>query len=161
MHADRRAIHVESFKVLSAYHLPLTTLDLHVYTSRHHDPLLLVPMGKVIRIFNITHFEPRDSPPFPVDEGVEQMAKRMRLDEEGGGEGTDGNRETPANMSAQTLRLRPLFEAVEGWDISAAEAAAVHPDLPDIISCTMTFKGRCVLGAGAQGTLFIWRLRAL
>lgn len=89
---------VESFKVLSAYHLPLTALHVRVYTSptNTHDPLLLVPVGRTIRAFNITHFEPRPPPPFPhAEDEVVELTKRMRLNpqpepEEGEGEGSGG-----------------------------------------------------------------------
>ena len=76
---------IESFKVLSAYHLPLTALHVRVYTSptNTHDPLLLVPVGRTIRAFNITQFEPRPPPPFPhAEDEVVELTKRMRLDPE-------------------------------------------------------------------------------
>jgi len=85
----------ESFKVLSAYHLPLTALHASVYTSptHTHDPLLLVPVGKTVRAFNVTHFRPRPRPPFPLDEDeVVALTKRMRLDDaDGDGGGAAGH----------------------------------------------------------------------
>lgn len=75
---------IESFKVLSAYHLPLSALHATVYTSptNTHDPLLLVPVGRTVRAFNLTHFGPRPPPPFPLEEDrVVALTKRMRLDD--------------------------------------------------------------------------------
>lgn len=71
----------ESFKVLSAYHLPMTTRNLTVYTSLDHDPLLLVPMGKTIRIFNLSQFRPRAPIPFPISDDVVALTENLRLDD--------------------------------------------------------------------------------
>ncbi|KAL7285375.1 hypothetical protein ACG7TL_000470 [Trametes sanguinea] len=58
----------ESFKILSAYHLPMVTEHFHVFRSPGHDPILLIPIGKVIRVFNISRFGPRTPPSFPADD---------------------------------------------------------------------------------------------
>ncbi|CCL99018.1 uncharacterized protein FIBRA_01027 [Fibroporia radiculosa] len=71
----------ESFKVLSAYNLPTDTPNVAIYTSVDHDPLAFIPMGKFIRIVNITRFQPRRPPGFPVDDEVVKLARRMHLDD--------------------------------------------------------------------------------
>ncbi|KAI0361519.1 WD40 repeat-like protein [Trametes cingulata] len=68
----------ESFKVLSAYHLPMVIRHLHTYRSTTHDPILLVSMGKTIRVFNIAQFEPRTPPKFPGDDLV-YLTDQMQL----------------------------------------------------------------------------------
>ncbi|KZT72824.1 WD40 repeat-like protein [Daedalea quercina L-15889] len=109
----------ESFKVLSAYHLPLTTLHATVYTSptNTHDPLLLVPVGKTIRAFNITHFRARPPPPFPLAEDeVVALTKRMRLGSgEEGVAGEGGEQAGPSGSSG----LAPGREREDGEDAGA------------------------------------------
>ncbi|CDO71642.1 hypothetical protein BN946_scf184911.g113 [Trametes cinnabarina] len=70
----------ESFKILSAYHLPMVTEHFHVYRSTNHDPILLIPGGKVIRAFNISRFGPRPPPSFPADDLV-SLTDQMRIAE--------------------------------------------------------------------------------
>lgn len=173
-----------------------------MYTSagQTHDPLILIPIGKIIRVFNVTHFGPRDPPPFPVDDEVVALTKRMRLDDGGGGEGTadgesgadgdgrsqsdrvvapqhEGDSEPGAEDNAaddeeepeddvqefrpapQPSRLAELFESVEGWDIDVTVNEPRRSQLPDITTCEVACHGRVILGAGANGTLYIWRLK--
>ncbi|KAI0375088.1 WD40 repeat-like protein [Pilatotrama ljubarskyi] len=68
----------ESFKILSAYHLPMVIRHLHTYRSIHHDPILLIPLGKTIRVFNIAQFGPRTPPRFPGDDLV-YLTDQMQL----------------------------------------------------------------------------------
>ncbi|KAI9065816.1 WD40 repeat-like protein [Trametes sanguinea] len=120
----------ESFKILSAYHLPMVTEHFHVYRSPHHDPILLIPVGKVIRIFNVSQFGPRKPPTFPADDLVlltDQMhitesASLTRNDQEVGPSGSgkkaaveseaegpgveDNGNEEP--LQAQSDEKRPL-----------------------------------------------------
>ncbi|KAH9950406.1 hypothetical protein B0H21DRAFT_723297 [Amylocystis lapponica] len=138
---------VQSFKVISAYHLPLTTFKLHVFTSPTHDPLLLIPMDRIIRVINITHLRPREPPPFPMDKEVVELTSRMQ-----------SNKIPEASQTSQRSRLVLLLDAVEGWDVSVAVAQARRPELPPIAACEMAFGGGAVLGIGERGTLFIWRL---
>ncbi|KAI0825045.1 WD40-repeat-containing domain protein [Trametes gibbosa] len=74
----------ESFKVLSAYHLPAPTGTVaycHVYQSLVHTPILLIPMGKLIRAFNISQFKPRTPPKYPADD-LTYLASQFRLEGE-------------------------------------------------------------------------------
>lgn len=59
----------------------MTTRNLTVYTSLDHDPLLLVPMGKTIRIFNLSQFRPRAPIPFPISDDVVALTENLRLDD--------------------------------------------------------------------------------
>lgn len=69
----------ESFKVLAAYHLPTVVKRAHVYRSLTHDPMLLIPIGKTIRIFNISLFNPRTPPKFPLDDLSLSMTTQMHI----------------------------------------------------------------------------------
>jgi len=71
----------ESFKIISAYFLPMTTLKMHVHQRDGCDPLIVVPMGKVVRIINLTDFGPRAIPPFPLDAELNELTQRMQLTE--------------------------------------------------------------------------------
>ncbi|EPT03858.1 hypothetical protein FOMPIDRAFT_1157736 [Fomitopsis schrenkii] len=133
----------ESFKVLSAYHLPLTALHATVYTSptNTHDPLLLVPVGRTVRVFNLTHFEPRPKPPFPfAEDEVVALTKRMRLDppsdaeggadgEGGGGGGGGGGEAGPSGGQPPA----PEGEQEEEGEKDTGEDAAEEGDGDDIV----------------------------
>ncbi|OBZ79372.1 Polycomb group protein FERTILIZATION-INDEPENDENT ENDOSPERM [Grifola frondosa] len=78
----------DSFTILSAYILPMITPNLHVYWSPTHDPFILIPIGKTIRLFNITHFGPCEAPDFPLDD-IALLTKRLTItDDEDGNTGT-------------------------------------------------------------------------
>lgn len=117
-------------------------------------------MGHTIRIINITHFLPREPPPFPLDEEVIELTKRMRLsgsaveddDTQAGSTTDDGTR------ASQDPRLLSLIDSVKGWDVSTGVASNKFRELPAITVCEIAFGGGAVLGAGDKGTLFIWRL---
>ena len=78
---------LESFQILSSYSLPMITRQLHVCAplisvdtgSAPHDPLVLVPMGKTIRVLNITDFQPREPPPFQLHDEMVEQAKRLSI----------------------------------------------------------------------------------
>ncbi|TFK94458.1 WD40 repeat-like protein [Polyporus arcularius HHB13444] len=74
----------ESFKILAAYHLPTVVKRVHVYRSLTHDPMLLMPIGKTIRIFNMSLFKPRTPPKFPLDvvDLSLQMTTQMHIGED-------------------------------------------------------------------------------
>ncbi|TFY50601.1 hypothetical protein EVJ58_g10978 [Rhodofomes roseus] len=120
----------ESFKILSAYHLPLTALHAAVYTSptHTHDPLLLVPVGKTVRVFNITHFQPRPPVPFPLEEEeVVALTKRMRL-----GEGEDDEpAEEGGAASGSGQRLNVFEEDAPREEEDRADEEADEEDQPD------------------------------
>ncbi|RPD82467.1 WD40 repeat-like protein [Lentinus tigrinus ALCF2SS1-7] len=69
----------ESFKTLAAYHLPTIVRNVHIYRSLTHDPMLLIPIGKTIRIFNISLFKPRAPPRFPLDDLSLMLTTQMTL----------------------------------------------------------------------------------
>ncbi|KAH9898311.1 WD40-repeat-containing domain protein [Cubamyces lactineus] len=166
----------ESFKILSAYHLPTGASRLHVFRSLTHDPILLIPMGRIIRVYNLSQFGPRTPPQFPVDDlasltsqmhlGGEEPRQgdsgqssnhnfaRGRRDGDGVQEGSTQGTHTAAITHAP---LAALFDAVEGWDVSSMRQGEGLPGLPDIAACEVGFGGRIIVGVG-KGTLFVWRL---
>ncbi|EJF66780.1 WD40 repeat-like protein [Dichomitus squalens LYAD-421 SS1] len=78
----------ESFKILSGYHIPSVAKHFQVYRSFSHDPLLLIPMGKIVRIFNISQFSPRQPPKFPLDTNIASLTSKLSLDDDGSDPGT-------------------------------------------------------------------------
>lgn len=54
---------------------------MHVHQRDGCDPLIVIPMGKVVRIMNLTDFGPRAVPPSPLDVEVAELTRRMQLDE--------------------------------------------------------------------------------
>ncbi|KZT02634.1 WD40 repeat-like protein [Laetiporus sulphureus 93-53] len=180
----------ESFKILSAYHLPMGALNLTVHSSPTHDPIILVPIGKLIRIFNTTHFKPREPPSFPFTEEDDMIAsaKRMRLSDdrdrdasnpaEGSSRARDGIQDDPNgdderedesndvdygkdddDYVARPSGLAELFTAIDGWNVDLSRVPEPRREtLPDITACEVAAGGRAILGVGAKGTLYVWRL---
>ncbi|KAI0735080.1 WD40 repeat-like protein [Earliella scabrosa] len=169
----------ESFKILSAYHLPLTTKHIHIYRSLEHDPMLLIPIGKVIRIFNIVQFKPRTPPKLPLDD-LASLTERMRLDDDGhaprgsnataqnqeeaaGGGAVDNNASADDDLGRSSKYPPPaplgmLFESVEGWEVRAElQRRDMPPEIPDITACVLGDEGRSIVGIGQNGVLYIWR----
>ncbi|KAI0651941.1 WD40-repeat-containing domain protein [Trametes meyenii] len=176
----------ESFKVLSAYHLPMTTPDFHVYRSITHDPILLIPIGKTIRLFNISQFRPRTPPKFPGDD-LAYLTDRMQLQEGEGQSPTQGSSRPRAGEDAETTGgprddaedpedtvadsqkaattnyplpapLAFLFEAIEGWNIDVGPSRGGPTEIPDIAACEVGCDGGVIVGTG-DDTLFIWQLQ--
>ncbi|KAI0778274.1 WD40 repeat-like protein [Trametes elegans] len=175
----------ESFKILSAYHLPMITKHAHVFRSISHDPILLIPIGKVIRVFNISQFKPRIPAKYPADDlafltdrmalGEERRRRgsgspSRRSDSEGstsaiGEEAIEGSGREEGDAASRTkvtvypppAPLATLFDTVDAWEIQAAPSQG-GPAIPDIVSCEVGPEGGLVIGIG-KGALFVWRLQ--
>jgi len=133
-----------SFKLISIYSLPMDTSNLHVYHSLTHDPIVIFPFADRIRMVNVKHLSPRFSsgpPPFPLDEDdmVESM-KRARLNDED---------DEDDNVTVVNLPV-PLVPAE--WEIKAGMELS-----EDIVICTMGIGGSVIVGAGAKGTVWMWK----
>ncbi|KAI0655167.1 WD40 repeat-like protein [Cubamyces menziesii] len=171
--------HSQSFKILSAYHLPTVTNHLHVFRSLTHDPILMIPVGRIIRVYNVSQFGPRTPPQFPADDLV-SLTNQMRLGDEDAlqgdpgqpsdsrsariGQDGDGVEEgrtqktrTAAMMYPPPAPLAALFDTVEGWNVTSVRQGEGLPELPDIAACEVGFGGRIIVGIG-KGTLLLWRL---
>jgi len=146
----------ESFKILACYALPMITPCLRVFKSPTHDPIILIPMGKIIRVFNVSELSHREPPPFPSDdEDIIPQTKKLRLDTD-----TEDDTHTEKSFTPGLPRMLPpyaLFQTVEGWDVSAAKAKSVIPNLVDINDCEVCCEGSVIIGVGARGTLFVWK----
>jgi hypothetical protein len=163
-------IHKESFKLLSVYSVPMDTPSIHVWASpsRKHDPLLFVPDGTSIRIFNITRFNHRDVSVFPLDDigdmqadddddELENATGAMYITDTDGDEGVH----SPA-VYAYKKPAKELFEEVKGWVAVTKRADASWPpvELSNIHSCQVAFGGWVILGVGKRGTLYSWKLKS-
>lgn len=84
------SLSLESFKILSGYYTPPAVKHFHVYQTLTHDPLLLIPLGNVIRIFNISRFSLRQPPKFPLDDSLVELTNRLSLGESGSQSSTLG-----------------------------------------------------------------------
>ncbi len=167
----------ESFKLLSVYSVPLTTPSIYVSVPLFHrgDPLLFVPDGSVIRMFNITRLNHRDIPPFPFDtytdeeEGEEEddddelqnMTSAMRLGSYSEEERMYDNDDSDAPLVYRREKPeKKLFEQVQGWvaDTKRRGAPRLPAELPDIEKCQLAFGGRVILAIGKEGSLYSWKL---
>ncbi|EMD42122.1 hypothetical protein CERSUDRAFT_110665 [Gelatoporia subvermispora B] len=172
----------ESFRILSSYFLPLTTLNLHIYTGSTSDPLLSIPLGKAIRVYNITQFAPRPSPSLPTLMNVTELTKQLRISHDDGGsgedarweggEGKDGEGEdsdsvpstgeeedeTDGHAVSVVSGIANLFET-DGWDIRLPPSRS-RAELPDIDFCEMACGGLVVIGASKTGVLSVWQLKS-
>ncbi|KAI0695161.1 hypothetical protein BC835DRAFT_1347868 [Cytidiella melzeri] len=162
-----------SFKLLSVYSVPMATPSIHVSTSptRKHDPLLFVPDGVGIRIFNITRFSHREPPMLPLDEDIhnaededelENLTRAMHLTNEYSDVGEADDAGTAAHVYRRERPELELFEEVEGWIADGRGVSSDAPRLPaelfDIEKCEIAFGGRVILGVGKGGMLCSWKL---
>lgn len=164
-------------------------LHAHVYRDpQYHDPILLVPDGSILRIFNITHFQAPETPPFPWEDevtkqgGVPDLAKRMeqaRFTEdtqrtrgedacEGEGEGEeDGDDEGEGEGKEYRSQEFSLWPKIP-LPLPLFEAVpgwkldvakvAMSTRPPDIDACEVFGDGALIAGVGKKGTMYIWRL---
>ncbi|KAI0094822.1 WD40-repeat-containing domain protein [Irpex rosettiformis] len=163
-----------SFKLLSVYSVPMTTPSIYVASSpsRKHDPLLLVPAGNVIRIFNIARLNHRDKPLFPLDgetfiededEELEHMTSAMQLgsfdlEEERAYEvGFESEESFPPAVYKRRRPEKKLFEQVHGW-MARHDGPRLPTELPNIEKCQLAFGQHVILGIGGQGSLYSWKL---
>lgn len=137
---------------------------------RTQDPLMLVPDGSNIRVFNVAQFLPRNPPPFPSekaadddddddDDEVDQLREAMSR------ETTRHPDEDPDTLPPDVYRReRPekkLFEEVQGWIAEGSRAEGIRSQvttLPDVEKCVLAFDGQVLLGVGKRGTLYSWKL---
>lgn len=139
----------------------------------------MIPVGKTVRLFNISTFGPRAPPVFPL------VANGMRLDDDAQHsalrpqdqprdaqvgdrdaereeqEAGDERGSVPTTTYPLPAPLATLFDSVEGWE-AVAQVPFAHgsaAEIPDITACAMGFEGLGLVGVGKQGTLYIWRLR--
>ena len=133
---------------------------LHVYQSPYHDPLILFTMMKTgkITMMNVTHFEPRTAPPFPLDEDVVEMTQRLRLEDDvvqtrrnGNGDSAEleGNGDPPFRRSKLTQ--------IGGWEIDVPITGHVDSMQGDLEVCAMGMDGRLLVGVGTKGTISVWQ----
>ena len=125
------------------------TSNLHVYHSLTHDPIVLFPFAKSIRMINVKHFSPRflsGHPPFPLDEDdmVESM-KKARLNDE------DDDDVSP------TIHCPPVPLLPVEWEIEVGANSADAIGSEGISVCTMGVGGGVIVGAGAKGSVWIWK----
>ncbi|PIL31879.1 hypothetical protein GSI_06583 [Ganoderma sinense ZZ0214-1] len=106
----------ESFKVLSGYHIPPVAKCFHAYQSITHDPLLLVPLGRVIRIFNISQFSVRRPPKFPLDNSLVELTNNLSLG------GSSSQSSTPGSTITSRTRAENELEQHGDESNSASDA---------------------------------------
>lgn len=157
----------ESFKILAAYSLPMITTNVRVYQSPTHDPILLVPMGRIIRIFNISQFEHRDPPPFPYDEkDFINSTKKMKLADTTNNQEPSTTTENVEDMEPEEdptpiypppIPPRALFQDRGSWEIGTEKARSRIDTLADVEHCEVTCGGSVIIGVGKKGTLFVWK----
>jgi len=140
-----------SFKLVSIYSLPMGANKLHIYHSVTHDPIVLFPVADGIRMLNVKHFSPRFSsepPPFPLDENdmVESM-KRARLNDDD----EERNSRIVVSPPAPPVPVEWVIKPGSGNVVSTIG----HSE--DITVCSMGIEGGIIVGAGAKGTVWIWK----
>lgn len=169
---------IESFRVYAVYALPMPCPHMYFYISSHHDPMILIPDGKAIRAFNISHFKPKTPPEFPLsrgkkptptadesDEGDDSselaatMSRTLNVDDRGSGDDEDDNGDDPKVVYPVAKPVKKLLDEVPGWVIDGEPASEIHAALPDIEQCEMGWGGKAIIGVGKRGTLWQWKLR--
>jgi len=179
-----------SYKLLSMYSLPIIKTEypyfpvsphLHVYQSPYHDPLILftaMNSGK-ITMMNVTHFEPRKPPPFPLDEDVVEMTQRLRLEDDvvqtrrdrddngddnvvrtrrnGNDNGDDLEGGSNWQMDGDPAFRTSALACIRGWEIIVPTTGNAGTVQGDLEICAMGMGGRLLVGVGTKGTISIWQ----
>lgn len=102
-------------------------------------------------MLNVTQLSPRKPPPFPIDEDVVAMTKKMRL--------VDDEDEEPNFFSK-----RSDLPTISGWEVET-EGVGQTGDTnlnsePDTLeACAMGMDGRVIVGVGSQDTIWIWIIK--
>ncbi|EKM61110.1 uncharacterized protein PHACADRAFT_111252 [Phanerochaete carnosa HHB-10118-sp] len=168
----------ESFRVHAVYALPVHCPKVHFYVSPHlnHDPMMLVPDGKIIRVFNISHFKPKTPPNFPLarpmkathpnagDSNTSQLAATMLQvlnveDQADGGDPDEDDGDDPPAVYPIPKPVKKLFNEVPTWIVNGELASEVHSALPVIEVCELAWGGQAIVGVGKNGTVWLWYLR--
>jgi len=168
----------ESFRVYAIYALPMQCPKVHLCVSPYlnHDPMMLVPDGKVIRVFNISHFKPKSPPDFPLthdgkgkspsEEGDStlQLAATMSQmlsveDKTEGGDLDEDDEDDAPDVYPIPKPVKKLFDEVPAWVVDGEPASEVYTALPDIEVCELAWNGKAIIGVGKKGTFWQWSLR--
>lgn len=162
----------DSFRVYALYALPMGCAKIHFYISPHqnHDPMVLVPDGKQIRVFNISHFKPKTAPHFPIQGmassgsdnngpiGLAATMSQVVLGDFGQDEKNNDD-EDLSEVYPLAKPVKKLFNEIQGWLIDGEQASELHSSLPDIEVCEMAWGGQAVIGIGKKGAFWQWHLQ--
>ncbi|PBK77509.1 WD40 repeat-like protein [Armillaria solidipes] len=143
-----------SFKILSVYSIT-NCLDsynpprLSVFRSEKHCPIILFtrPKSNTITLYNVAKFSPRSVPTYPWDTNdVAELAERMQLTDE----------------DVVAHHVKEQNPGPPGWEIVLQERDRTFPRAADdvketMVSCSMGFGGRVIVGTGSLGSIWIWR----
>ncbi|KAG7450573.1 WD40 repeat-like protein [Guyanagaster necrorhizus] len=143
-----------SFKILSVYSIT-ECLELYnpprlsIFRSEKHSPFVLFtrPKSNTITMYNVSHFDPRNVPPYTWDEDeVAELTERMQLTDE--------------DVIARRVKEQP--PGPEGWEVMLQECNRTVPGVVNdmketLVSCSMGFGGRVIVGTGSLGSIWIWR----
>ncbi|KAK0506374.1 WD40-repeat-containing domain protein [Armillaria luteobubalina] len=145
-----------SFKILSVYSIT-DCLDsynpprLSVFRSEKRCPIILFtrPTSNTITLYSVANFSPRSVPPYPWDPNdVAELAdsERMQLTDE-------------EVIAHHVKKQKP---GPPGWEIVLQERNRTFPGVADdvketMVSCSMGFGGRVIVGTGSLGSIWIWR----
>ena len=122
-----------SYKVISEYKLPmpLSTIRSRVYSTPHHVPLILLPSHGEVKVASLSHFKPRQPPPFPLDET---------------------NDPSPDVISRDAIPVLPC------QTIKDTNEQPESSDSPSVEVCCMNEDGRVLIAAGEREAIWIWRV---
>ncbi|KAK0464872.1 uncharacterized protein EV420DRAFT_925852 [Desarmillaria tabescens] len=142
-----------SFKILSVYSITecvdsYNPPRLSVFRSEKHCPIILFtrPNSNTITLYNVAHFEARSVPPFTSDvDDVAELTERMQLTEDVIARLVEEQKPSP-----------------RGWEIMLQAQDRTFPRVADnvketLVSCSMGFGGRVIVGTGSLGSIWIWR----
>ena len=121
------------------------TRHLHLAYTLKNDYVIAITLPDRIRLHNVADFQPRQRPPFPLDEtdGDEVAAlSRLHLDEEG-----DDSDHVTAPIAPQKTTFSP---PLDGQDIIVPEAE------DSVQAATFGCHGQSLMALGANGRIWIW-----
>lgn len=149
----------------------------HFYTPHNsrHDPLLLVPDDKVIRIFNISQWKSRPSPEFPLNKrdmsrntdgqvanDDEQLAndalQALSMEDRPQDEGDDDDDFRTRIGYSRRSPTSKLFD-LPCWTVGIPPEDGAHARIIAVEKCEMAWGGRVIIGIGNNSTFIQWQLR--
>ncbi|TFK30321.1 hypothetical protein FA15DRAFT_751381 [Coprinopsis marcescibilis] len=162
-----------SFKIITVYAYDsvqdqLIVPQVSVFQSPTLDPLLFstIPGAREFLITNIAILEPRKMPSFAEafphlvremeagGSGLETVTERLRI---GGNELGDSDAEDeplPPAIKIPSHTFEPATLRQASWPV------LLRDDDKATLNCTcMAFGGRCIVGVGSKGTLWVWTLK--
>lgn len=144
-HQSKPLFLLASFKLLSVVPISQLTRHLHVAYTLRNNYVIVLTLPDRVRLHNVSDFQPRQRPSFPLDENDEDditNLSRLHLDEEG-----DDGEHIVAPIASQRAALSP---PLAGQDIIIPKAEC------NLQAVSLSCHGLSLMVLGVSGRVWIW-----